>query len=133
MSLPTLSQLRDAARFVATEACYDLVAVFGSVARGEQTAHDVDIGVLASAPVDLSDATNRFVLATGMGMVDVVDLLVANPVLLMCVAREGVPLYEARPAVFAEFASLAMRRYADTKKFRDAVREELRAYAADQP
>ena len=59
------------------------------------------------------------------------DLRRADPVLQMCVAREGVPLYEGSPAAFADFASLAMRRYADTSKFREAVREELRAYAAN--
>lgn len=43
----------------------------------------------------------------------------------MLVARDGVPLYEADPAAFARFASLALRRYADTRKFRRKGVERL--------
>lgn len=133
MPVPSLDALTVAARSVALEAGLELVVVFGSVARSDPAPHDVDLGVISAGPADLLDATNRFVQATGTSAVDVVDLRRANPVLLMCVAREGIPLYESRPSRFTEFASLAMRRYADTKKFRDAVRDELRAYAAGQP
>ncbi len=131
VSLP--SNLAAAAHAVAVAAGYDLVVLFGSAARGEPAPRDLDIGVWSRGPVDLLDATNRFVEALGVGAVDVVDLRRANPVLLMCVARDGVALYEAHRSAFNEFVSLAMRRYADTKKFRDAVREQLQEYAARQP
>ena len=67
MRVPSLDTLRDAARSVAAAAGYDLVAVFGSVARGDAGAHDLDLGITSSGPVDLLDATNRFVVALGVG------------------------------------------------------------------
>lgn len=43
----------------------------------------------------------------------------ASPLLLALVARDGVPLYEARHGAFAGFYSLAIRRFADTRRFRE--------------
>lgn len=105
----------------------------GRGSRWRGGARDVDIGIAARPAPDLLDATNRFVFALGVSAVDLVDLNRANPVLQMCVAQEGVPLYEVHATAFDEYASLAMRRYADTKKFRDALREDLRAFAAAAP
>ena len=132
MLLPSTDSLRRAATAVAVPSGYRLVVLFGSVARGESTPGDVDLAILGprGAPFDALDATTRLSQALDLGGVDVVNLAHANPVLLMRVAHEGVPLYEATPTEFAEFASLAMRRYADTRKFREAVREDLRAYSA---
>ena len=53
------------------------------------------------------------------------DLRRADPVLLLAVARGGRPLYQAEPTRFACFQSLAARRFADTRKFRSAEREEI--------
>jgi hypothetical protein len=107
--------------------------LFGSSARGEPGAADLDLGVLGPASLDVIDASVRFMHVLHTGVVDVVDLRHANPVLLMSVARDGIPLFDASGTQFAEFSSLAMRRYADTKKFRDAVRDDLREYAGRQP
>jgi hypothetical protein len=60
----------------------------------------------------------------------VTDLGRADPILLALVAREGVPLFEKDPGEFARFASLAARRFADTKKFRDAQADALREITA---
>jgi predicted nucleotidyltransferase len=106
-----------------------LIVLFGSAARGV-TAEDVDLGVLVDAVVDTVDATNRFIRALGLQAVDVADLRRADPLLLMLVARDGIPLYERSPGEFARFASLAARRFADTRKFRDAERHELRDFIA---
>jgi hypothetical protein len=48
----------------------------------------------------------------------------------MSVARYGRPLYEARPSAFASFASLALRRYEDTAKFREFEARRLREWLA---
>jgi len=45
--------------------------------------------------------------------------------LSMVAAREGRVLYEARPGEFAQFASLAARRYADTAPFRRIDHEDM--------
>jgi hypothetical protein len=57
--------------------------------------------------------------------VDVCDLRRADPLLMALVARDGVVLYEATPHEFDRFASLAARRYADTRKFREMERQEI--------
>lgn len=134
-SATNLDTLRAAARSIASAAGYRLVVLFGSTARREPSPRDIDIAVLgATSPdvLDVIDATNRFIQALHTNDVDVVDLRRANPVLLMAVARDGIPLFDATGTEFNEFASLAMRRYADTKKFRDAVREDLRRAAASR-
>lgn len=43
-------------------------------------------------------------------------------------AREGIPLYESEEGEFARFASLAVRRYADTRKFRAMQRREIQDF-----
>lgn len=79
------------------------------------------------------DLTHHFPRETGIQEVDLVDLTRADPVLLALVARDGVPLYESEPGAFARFASLAARRFADTRKFRDAEAEEVREFLARRP
>jgi predicted nucleotidyltransferase len=130
--IPALDRIRDAARAVAeaSNPSLRLVVLFGSVARADPAPADIDLGLLGNGPLDLLDAANRFTRALGTNAIDVVDLRRANPVLLMAVAREGIPLFDETGIGFGEFSSLAMRRYADTKKFRDAVREDLRDYVS---
>jgi len=107
----------------------DLVILFGSATRVEERpAEDLDIAVLARVPLDLVALTNRFVQALHFQDIDLVDLRRADPVLLAQVARDGVPLYETRSGAFTEFTSLAVRRFADTRKFREAEREHIRAF-----
>jgi predicted nucleotidyltransferase len=125
----TRDQLRQAARQVAAALGCRLVILFGSAARGASP-EDLDLGVLGDSVVDTVDATNRFIRALGLQAVDLADLRRADPLLLMLAARDGIPLYERSPGEFARFASLAARRYADTRKFRDAERLELRDFIA---
>jgi predicted nucleotidyltransferase len=131
-STPTLDALRGAARDVANAADYRLVVLFGSAARGDAAPSDVDVAVLARDVVDVIDCAARFSALLPGVRVDIVDLRRANPVLLMAVAREGISLFDASGSDFAEFSSLAMRRYADTKKYRDAVRDDLREFARER-
>lgn len=124
--------LEAAARRIAEQTGLRMVVLFGSTARGEERQEDLDLGVLGSDrdAIDSVDLTNRFTVALGRQDVDVVDLGRADPVLLMLVARDGIPLYESAPSEFACFYSLAARRFADTKKFRDAERDWIRAAGA---
>lgn len=119
-------RLREAARHVAQERDLDLVVLFGSAARhGLAHAADLDLGVIGRGPVDLVALTSRLVELLGVQAIDLVDLRLADALLLALAARDGVVLHEGVPGAFASFASLAARRFADTRKFRDAEREEI--------
>jgi hypothetical protein len=59
---------------------------------------------------------------------DLVDLRRAGPLIAFEVARSGVVLFERSPALFRQFQSLAARRYADTKKLRDAQRRSIEVF-----
>lgn len=125
------AELTAAARILAAEAGLELVVLFGSAARGDrEAAADVDLGLRAATPVDLVAATNRLIAILAIQEIDLVDLRRANPVLLAAVARDGIPLHEDVPGRFNQFVSLAMRRFADTRKFRDAEARQLREFAA---
>lgn len=125
-----LDRIREAAEAVGREAGCRLVLLFGSAARGERAPGDLDIGVLCDEGPDPVALTNRFIRALRAQTVDVTDLRRADPLVLMLAARDGVPLYERRTGEFARFTSLAVRRYADTRKFREMERREVRDFIA---
>lgn len=123
----TRERIRRAAERVGRELGCRLIVLFGSAARQDAPAsQDLDLGILGTPPLDAVAVTNRLIRELGVQEVDVSDLGRADPLLLAAVARDGVPLYESRPGEFARFHSLALRRYFDTRKFRDAEREEIR-------
>lgn len=123
----TRERLETAARRVGQELRCRLVVLFGSVSRGQGArAGDLDLGVLGPGPLDTVALTNRFIRELKLQEVDVADLSRADPLLLALIARDGTPLYEGSPGEFARFASLALRRYADTRKFREVERQEIR-------
>lgn len=122
------TELRDALVATAKSEGLDLAVLFGSAARGEPAPADLDIALRGRAPLDLISLTNRLTVALGRQDVDLVDLRVADPVLLMRVAHEGVTIYEAEPGLFDRFHSLAARRFFDTRKFRDQERDEIRNF-----
>lgn len=128
----TLDRLRAAARAVAEAYALDLVVLFGSAARdGFAAAGDVDVGVRAAGTVDRRPLYDAFARRLGTGSVDVVDLRAASPTLQLLVARDAVPLYERDPDDFAEFWSLAARRFADARKFREAQRAFIHDFLAE--
>lgn len=126
--------LRQAAVTVGRDTGARLILLFGSVARAPERGspprapEDLDLGVLHDTAPDLVDLTNRFIRALRLQAVDLTDLRRADPLLLMLAARDGVPLYEREPGEFSRFASLAARRYADTRKFRVSERDEVRDF-----
>jgi predicted nucleotidyltransferase len=120
--------MRAAARQVGPRVGARLVVLLGSAARRHATPADVDVGILTDRPFDVIAATNLLIQSLGVQPIDVADLRRADPLLLALAARDGIPLYEAEPGEFARFASLAARRFADTRKFRTAERDEVRAF-----
>ncbi len=120
-----IHRLRRALASVARSEKLRLAVLFGSAARGERRAEDLDIALRGEGPLDLIALTNRITISLGRQDVDLVDLRSADPVLLLKVAEEGVPLYEAEPGTFARFHSLAARRFFDTRKFREKEHDEI--------
>ena len=131
IDIPLHHRIREAAERVGREVGARLIVLFGSAARsGGDGAEDLDIGVLADAALDAVAVTNRFIQLLETQHIDVADLRRADPLLLMLVARDGVPLFQRTSGEFARFWSLAARRYADTRKFRVAEREQIRDFVA---
>jgi len=126
----TDARLRLVARDVAGRFGLRLVVLFGSTARQEADPGDLDLGALGPEPLDVVAITNALIRALGTQSVDLIDLRRADPVLLALAARDGRALFETEPGVFAQFVSVAARRFADTRKFRDAQTQALRAAIA---
>lgn len=120
-----IEELRKRIRPLAGAERLDLVVLFGSCARRRDVAGDLDLAVRGNEPLDLVALTNRLTTILATQDVDLADLRVADPVLLLGVAEGGVPLYEAEPGAFSRFQSLAARRFFDTRKFRDMERLEI--------
>jgi predicted nucleotidyltransferase len=98
-----------------------LVLLFGSVAsRNANKQSDIDLGFLFDEHKDILDLTNRVITLLHTDNVDVVDLRRASPLLKASSVKQGILLYERSPGLFHEFSSLAIRRFIDTKKLRDA-------------
>lgn len=133
---PSRSVLERVAAEVARKHDLRLVVLFGSAARAGSAARpasadppgDLDLAVLAAEPLDPVALTNAFIRSLGVQDVDLVDLSRADPLLMELAARDGIPLFEAEPGAFARFASLAARRYADTRKFREMEKKEIREW-----
>lgn len=124
-SPPSLSADRAAAlRRIAASEGVRLLVVYGSLAAGRGTPEsDLDIGVLAEGGRAAVEAVERRVLEEALHpRPDVVDLARATALLALMVARTSTVVYEAAPGVFASFASLALRRHEDARRFREADR-----------
>lgn len=131
-----LQKLESAARSVAQSHDLSLVILFGSAAHldQERDPRDLDLAVQGnSGGVDSVALTNAFIQELGIQDVDLVDLRRADPLILQLVAEEGRMLHEAEPGIHARFCSLAARRYADTRKFREMERREIREWLARAP
>jgi len=123
--VPPVDHVREAAHRLGRTEGYRLIVLFGSAARGEADAGDLDIALLGEAPLDLVAVTNTWTQAVGFQHIDVCDLRRADPLLAMLIARDGIPLYEASPGEFDRFVSLAVRRYGDTRKLREQEEQQM--------
>jgi uncharacterized protein len=108
-----------------------LIILFGSVAAGVAGRDsDIDLGILASAPFDVTAMTQEIAGYLGTARIDVVDLRRASPLLAMQALRAGRLLYEAHPGDYAAYYSLALRRYVDTAKLRAAQQAVIADFLA---
>ena len=109
----------------------ELIVLFGSAASGRaRSRSDVDVAVLNRGGADLDALFLALAPRLKTDRLDLVDLRRAGPLLAFEVARSGVVLFERSPGVFRQFQSLASRRYADTKKLRDAQRRSIQVFLA---
>jgi predicted nucleotidyltransferase len=109
----------------------ELLILFGSAARGRiRETSDVDVAVRSDAAADLDALFMALAPRLKSDRHDLVDLRRAGPLLAFEVARSGYLLFERSPGLFREFQSLAARRYADTRKLRDAQKRSLQVFLA---
>jgi len=110
-----------------------LVVLFGSAATGRRHGgSDLDLAILGDTPLDLVELTNRVITLTHVNDVDLVDLRRAPPLLAMEVARHGRLLHERSAGDYAQFVSLAYRRYVDTAKLRAAQKEAIAGFLRER-
>src|SRR5437773_4753843 len=110
-----------------------LIILFGSAAKDRANSHsDVDVAILADGAADLDAAYLALAPVLRSNRLDLVDLQHAGPLLMFEVARSGVPLFEREPGTFRQFQSLAIRRYADTKKLRDAQKRAIEIFLENE-
>lgn len=111
----------------------ELLVLFGSAARGRsRQASDVDVAIQSSGTADLDAAFIALAPRLRSSRLDLVDLRRAGPLLAFEVARSGHILFERSPGLFRTFQSLAARRYADTRKLRDAQKRSLQVFLAQR-
>lgn len=106
-----------------------LLVLFGSAAKGRlQSKSDLDLAVMCDGSADLDALYLALAPRLRTARLDLVDLRRAGPILAFEVARSGRLLFENAPGLFRQFQSLASRRYADTKKLREAQRRAIQVF-----
>ncbi|MBI4587460.1 MAG: nucleotidyltransferase domain-containing protein [Candidatus Rokubacteria bacterium] len=106
-----------------------LLVLFGSAVKGRAgTTSDLDLAVLCDGPAELDSLYLALAPRLRTHRLDLVDLRRAGPILAFEVARSGLPLFEKLPGLFRQFQSLASRRYADTRKLREAQRRSIQVF-----
>jgi hypothetical protein len=88
------------------------------------------VAVRCAAAADLDALFMALAPRLKSDRLDLVDLRRAGSLLAFEVARSGHVLFERSPGLFREFQSLASRRYADTRKLREAQKRSLQVYLA---
>jgi predicted nucleotidyltransferase len=129
--LPALNEITDKLSPMFDDEGLQLVIVFGSVVSGKvHQKSDIDLAFLFDKPVDIIGLTNRVISLLRSDNIDVVDLMRASPLLSFSIVRNGELLYEKMEGNFNTFCSLAFRRYADTKKLRDAQAQMIKQFVS---
>jgi predicted nucleotidyltransferase len=86
-----------------------LAVMFGSMTRpGSRETHDLDIGVLTEADLDVPALLGVAIERTTRLVVDLVHLNTAPPLLRFEIARDGVVLFERQSHAWADFRRRAM-------------------------
>ena len=111
----------------------ELVVLFGSQATGRAgPKSDIDIAVRAQPQLAIEDLRLDCIRLLCTDRLDLVDLRRAPPLLMMAIAKTGTPLHESDPSAFARFASLALRRFNDTRKLRAERERGLRQFLEER-
>ncbi|MBW2525765.1 MAG: nucleotidyltransferase domain-containing protein [Deltaproteobacteria bacterium] len=119
--------------FLAERPELELVVLFGSHAEGRaRTESDVDLAVVADDGCMLEQLRLDIIQVLGTDRIDLIDLRRAPPLLQMAVAKRGTVIHARDPAAFARFASLAVRRYNDTRKLRVERARGLAEFLAER-
>jgi predicted nucleotidyltransferase len=113
-----------------------LVLLFGSQALGKTHKYsDIDIAFLFEKDVTDSEflnITNQTINLLKTDKVDLVNLNKASPLLERQVVKTGEVLYEKNPGIYAQFVSLAMRKYIDAKKIQQAKKSYVEKFISDR-
>jgi uncharacterized protein len=129
----SIAEIREKLSPLFQDRTLQVALLFGSVASGRNRRQsDIDLGFLFEGAVDILDLTNQVIRLLQTDCVDVVDLRRASPLLKFSAAKEGKILHERSPGLFNAFYSLALRRYIDTKKIRDAQRVTLNHFLEEK-
>ncbi len=100
-----------------------MLTVFGSAARGEPTARDLDIGVLIEfgAPFDPFAAVVDLIRLTGTEQVDLVHLNRGGPVIRERALAGSIGLYQSEPTALAnaQMAAITERMETDPMRWRN--------------
>ncbi|MBI3804110.1 MAG: nucleotidyltransferase domain-containing protein [Nitrospirae bacterium] len=124
-----VGEISERLRPLSQRAELQLVILFGSQASGEaRSESDIDLAILGEGPLDLTPLTAEAIRLLKTSRVDLVDLYRASPLLKREVVRKGKLLYEKRPGAYLDFSSLAVRRYIDTQKLRDARKDAIERF-----
>ncbi len=107
----------------------ELLVLFGSAATGRtRPSSDLDLAVRCEGPADLDALYVVLAPRFRTDRLDLVDLRRGGPLLAFQIARAGLVLFERSAGLFREFQSLAARRYADTRKLRQAQRRAIEVF-----
>lgn len=92
----------------------ELLILYGSRARGEARADsDWDFGYLAAGELDVTALVGFLVETIGSDQIDLIDLRRASGLLRYRAAREGWPVFEARPGLAEQFCFEAVQFWCD--------------------
>jgi uncharacterized protein len=107
----------------------ELLVLFGSAATGRaRPRSDLDLAVSCDGRADLDAIYMALAGRLRTDRLDLVDLRRAGPLLAFQIARTGLVLFERSAGVFRQFQSLASRRYADTRRLREAQRRAIQVF-----
>lgn len=113
----------DAMKNIAQKHRLLLVVLYGSVARGTETAtSDVDIGVLGEEPLTLEDEariSEEFSLALKLPRIEVRGLHRVAPLFLHQVMSDGITLFADTPLRAQELRLYAWKMATETRYLRD--------------
>jgi len=93
-----------------------ILTVFGSTARGEPTARDLDIGIMTEpgTDFDIFRAVYELMVLAGLDAVDVAHLNRGGPLIRERALVGSIPLYESEPYALAREQTRAMVQRMDT-------------------